>query len=302
MWSNLILQTSLHYPSLHYPPLDEKLVKSLSRVQLFAITWTVAHQAPPSMGFSRQEYWGGLPFPSPTPGWKHFLIDFSEPATLCLVGTIYSDFLMLWQLGGYLLVCWYSLSLPVRWGYPQHAKASLASDMGSLMTHFMIWPMITILVTAPDAGFHRGTSGGPKTLLGPAVITKVFTNCQVKAWSNQDARGASCVFKERKYGRNYGREQNSGGVGGPGEDLSPRIHQEHTFRDRSACRTPAESGHENLNSGKKYIDPHKTQQDEGARGKTGVLVGLDLPSAGRGTEAGVQSPHQGNCLSQRRNT
>ena len=40
-------------------------VKSLSRVQLFAILWTVAHQALPSMGFSRQEYWNGLPFPSP---------------------------------------------------------------------------------------------------------------------------------------------------------------------------------------------------------------------------------------------
>ena len=40
-------------------------MKSLSRVQLFATTWTVAYQAPPSMGFSRQEYWSGLPFPSP---------------------------------------------------------------------------------------------------------------------------------------------------------------------------------------------------------------------------------------------
>ena len=39
--------------------------KSLSRVQLFATPWTVAHQAPLSMGFSRQEYWSGLPFPSP---------------------------------------------------------------------------------------------------------------------------------------------------------------------------------------------------------------------------------------------
>ena len=37
-------------------------VKSLSRVRLFATPWTVAHQAPPSMGFSRQEYWSGLPF------------------------------------------------------------------------------------------------------------------------------------------------------------------------------------------------------------------------------------------------
>ena len=40
-------------------------VKSFSHVQLFATPWTVAHQAPPSMGFSRQEYWSGLPFPSP---------------------------------------------------------------------------------------------------------------------------------------------------------------------------------------------------------------------------------------------
>ena len=37
----------------------------LSRVRLFATPWTVALQAPLSMGFSRQEYWSGLPFPSP---------------------------------------------------------------------------------------------------------------------------------------------------------------------------------------------------------------------------------------------
>ena len=40
-------------------------VKSLSRVRLFATPWTVAYQAPPSLGFSRQEYWSGLPFPFP---------------------------------------------------------------------------------------------------------------------------------------------------------------------------------------------------------------------------------------------
>ena len=40
-------------------------VKSLSRVQLLATPWTVAHQAPPSMGFSRQKYWSGVPLPSP---------------------------------------------------------------------------------------------------------------------------------------------------------------------------------------------------------------------------------------------
>ena len=47
-------------------------VKSLSRVRLFEILWTIARQAPPSMGFPRQEYWSGLPFPSsgdlPDPG------------------------------------------------------------------------------------------------------------------------------------------------------------------------------------------------------------------------------------------
>ena len=40
-------------------------VKSLSHVQLFVIPWTVAYKVPPSMGFSRQEYWRVLPFPSP---------------------------------------------------------------------------------------------------------------------------------------------------------------------------------------------------------------------------------------------
>ena len=40
-------------------------VKSLSRVQLVVTPWTAAYQAPPSMGFSRQEYWSGLPLPSP---------------------------------------------------------------------------------------------------------------------------------------------------------------------------------------------------------------------------------------------
>ena len=40
-------------------------VKSLSRVRLFETPWTVAYQAPPSMEFPRQEYWSGLPFPSP---------------------------------------------------------------------------------------------------------------------------------------------------------------------------------------------------------------------------------------------
>ena len=45
-------------------------VKSLSRVWLLATPWTVAHQAPPSMGFSRQECWSRVPLPSPKDSYR----------------------------------------------------------------------------------------------------------------------------------------------------------------------------------------------------------------------------------------
>ena len=48
-----------------FPSKHNSEVNPLSRVRLFATLWTVARQAPLSMGFSRQEYWSGLPFPSP---------------------------------------------------------------------------------------------------------------------------------------------------------------------------------------------------------------------------------------------
>ena len=56
--------------TFHFHALEK--VKLLSRVRLFATPWTVARQAAPYVGFSRQEYWSGLPFPSaedlPNPG------------------------------------------------------------------------------------------------------------------------------------------------------------------------------------------------------------------------------------------
>ena len=52
----------------------EVKVKSLSRVRLLATLWTAAYQAPPSMGFSRQEYWSGVPLPSPECHTKEFEI------------------------------------------------------------------------------------------------------------------------------------------------------------------------------------------------------------------------------------
>ena len=44
---------------------QQQQLSHFSHVRFFATPWTVAHQAPLSMGFSRQEYWSGLPFPSP---------------------------------------------------------------------------------------------------------------------------------------------------------------------------------------------------------------------------------------------
>ena len=56
------LSQDVEYSPLCYMLL---LLSCFSHVQLFVTQWTVAHQAPMSMGFSRQEYWSGLPFPSP---------------------------------------------------------------------------------------------------------------------------------------------------------------------------------------------------------------------------------------------
>ena len=52
-------------------------VKSLSRVWLVATPWTAAYQAPPSMGFSRQEYWSGVPLPSPKNTLETFNLKYS---------------------------------------------------------------------------------------------------------------------------------------------------------------------------------------------------------------------------------
>ena len=57
-------------------------MKSLSHVQLSATPWTTAHQAPPSMGFSRQEYWSGVPLPSPT---MEYSVQFSSFQSLSCV-------------------------------------------------------------------------------------------------------------------------------------------------------------------------------------------------------------------------
>ena len=60
---------------------QSEVAQSLSRVRLLATPWTAAHQAPPSMGFSRQEYWSGVPLPSPLDGrwWSNYPVLILSP-------------------------------------------------------------------------------------------------------------------------------------------------------------------------------------------------------------------------------
>ena len=74
---------SLLIVPLGKPVLTKMKVKSLSHVRLFVTPRTVAYQASPSMGFSRQEYWSGLPFPSPG--------DLPDPGFESRSPTLYSD-------------------------------------------------------------------------------------------------------------------------------------------------------------------------------------------------------------------
>ena len=71
-------------------------VKSSSRVRLLATLWTVAHQAPPSMGFSRQECWSGVPLPSPT--WNNRLFQIRKGVHKgCILSPaylIYAEYIM----------------------------------------------------------------------------------------------------------------------------------------------------------------------------------------------------------------
>ena len=63
--TTLMAESEEELKSLLMKVKERNKVKSRSRVQLFANPWTEAYQVPPTMEFSRQEYWSGLPFPSP---------------------------------------------------------------------------------------------------------------------------------------------------------------------------------------------------------------------------------------------
>ena len=70
-WEFKVLTTGLPGSSLFKKQLKDSCACVLSCVWLFATSWTVAHQAPLSLGFARQEYWSGLPFSSPGVTYKY---------------------------------------------------------------------------------------------------------------------------------------------------------------------------------------------------------------------------------------
>ena len=102
---------------------DTYEVKSLSRVWLFATPGTVAYQAPLFMGFSRQEYWSGLPFPSPSNLLKiHFSQTFALTTSIKLLLLRLSVICILLNPGGQfsvLILLWVALDT-------RHCKISLA--------------------------------------------------------------------------------------------------------------------------------------------------------------------------------
>ena len=112
-------------------------VKSLSCVRLFVTRWTVAYQAPLSLGFSRQEHWSGLPFPSPK---QESEIE-SEVAQLCLTlkeisnfsNWLFSSISLHWSLSKALLfllaILWNSVFKWVYLSFPPLLFASLLSHL-----------------------------------------------------------------------------------------------------------------------------------------------------------------------------
>ena len=100
-----------------------------------------------------------------------------------------------------------------------------------------------------------GNKTSLKTVKKIEIISNIFSDHNGKKARNQLQEKTWKIYKYIEIKNMVLREQAGRGVSGC-EHLSTQIHQIYTFRHRSACRTPAESGQEYLTSEK---DPHKTQ-------------------------------------------
>ena len=87
-------------------PLTEEWIKKMWCIHIYVTPWTVAHQAPPSMGFSRQEYWSGLPFPSPG--------DLPEPGIKPRSPALQADVLTSEPPGKPYIYMWWNITQPLK--------------------------------------------------------------------------------------------------------------------------------------------------------------------------------------------
>ena len=94
-------------------------MKSLSHVQLLAIPWTAAYQAPLSMGFARQEYWSGLPLPSPIEAWLGEFEHYFTSVWECNYAVVWAffgiAFLWDWNKNWPFLVLWHCWVFQICW-------------------------------------------------------------------------------------------------------------------------------------------------------------------------------------------
>ena len=115
--------------------MKESEVKSFSLVRIFATAWTLAYQAPPSSGFSRQEYWNGLAFPSPG--------DLPDPGIKPGSPALQADFLPSEPPGKLLITS-------TEWGYTQWGRDNKAMEqISGVHTN----PHVTLSNTAGDGLF-----------------------------------------------------------------------------------------------------------------------------------------------------
>ena len=124
--------------------------------------------------------------------------------------------------------------------------ATTAQNVPASRDHQLVLKFLKSMPTH-TINYHGGVHSNFKTFLWQ--YNKILAELILKSSS-----AIVNISKNLSDGGDDGR-----GVGGHGLHLSPRKHQEYTFRHRTAYRTPAESGHAYLTSGKEYIGPHKTQ-------------------------------------------
>ena len=147
-------------------------VKSFSRVQRFATPWTVAHQVPPSMGFSRQKYWSGLPVPFPR--------ESSQPRDLTLVARIAGRRFNLWATS-FIKSIWKRGDCVSRWRWNAHGVLILTLVKRSANS--------VLCVSQPDLHFHLSFSPRAKVLKAKPQAQSENTKSQWTCRRRSKARG-----------------------------------------------------------------------------------------------------------------